>query len=94
MYTKKDVSEVEKEWKSNKRWKGLVRPYSAEKVVQLRGSLHLQHTLAEQGAKKLWDYLEKEPFVKSHGCRDRKSSCSASAGRPQSCVRQRLASGR
>ena len=66
MYTKNDVASLEKEWKSNSRWKGVLRPYSAEKVVQLRGSLKIENTLAQLGAKKLWNLL-KEPFTRAMG---------------------------
>lgn len=67
MYTQNEVLELENDWKKNKRWKGIVRPYSAEKVVKLRGTLHIEHTLAKLGAKKLWDLLEKQSFVKAMG---------------------------
>lgn len=58
---------LEREWKENRRWKGVIRPYSAEKVVQLRGTLHIENTLAELGAKKLWALFDKEPFVRAMG---------------------------
>lgn len=66
-YTKEDISLLENTWKMDPRWKGVLRPYSAEKVVQLRGSLRLKHTLAEMGAKKLWKLFETEPFVRAMG---------------------------
>src|SRR5690606_26636202 len=49
------------------RWKGIKRPYSAEEVVRLRGSLQLDHTLARLGAQKLWKLFESEPFVRALG---------------------------
>lgn len=67
MYTKKDVKELEKNWSSDPRWKGIIRPYSAEEVVQLRGSIPIDHTLATLGANKLWELLEKQSFVRSLG---------------------------
>lgn len=67
MYTQKDISELKNDWEKNLRWKGIIRPYSPEKVVQLRGSLHIDHTLAKLGAKKLWDLLDKEPFIRAMG---------------------------
>jgi isocitrate lyase len=67
MYTKKDVADLESDWKNNKRWKGLHRPYSAEKVVQLRGTLQVEHTLAKLGAEKLWRLLEQGPFIRAMG---------------------------
>ncbi len=67
MYTKKDVDLLEHDWKVNPRWKGVKRQYSAEKVVQLRGSLQVDYSLARIGAQKLWDLLSKEPFVRAMG---------------------------
>jgi isocitrate lyase len=49
------------------RWDGVVRPYSAEDVRKLRGSYHVEHTLADRGARKLWNALKTEPFVHSLG---------------------------
>lgn len=62
----KNESELEKEWQSE-RWKGVKRPYSAKDVVRLRGSVKIEHTLAEVGAKKLWKYLNREPYVNALG---------------------------
>ena len=41
--------------------------YTAEDVVRLRGSVHVEHTLAKRGADKLWHYLHTEPFVNALG---------------------------
>lgn len=67
MYTKEEISKLEKEWKTQPRWKGIQRPYPAEKVVQLRGSLFIDNPLARFGAEKLWKLLEKESFVRAMG---------------------------
>lgn len=67
MYTQKQIAELEKVWKTDPRWKGIMRPYTAESVLRLQGSLKLDHTLATLGAKKLWNLFEKEPFVRSLG---------------------------
>jgi len=48
------------EWLSNPRWKTTSRPYTAEDVVNLRGSIQVAYTLAEEGAKKLWEGIHKE----------------------------------
>ncbi len=45
------------------RWAGITRPYSPEDVERLRGSLPVQHTLAENGARRLWHLLHSEPWV-------------------------------
>jgi isocitrate lyase len=58
---------IEHEWEKNSRWSGIARDYSAEDVVRLRGSIDIQYTLAEMGAKRLWDLLQSEPFVAALG---------------------------
>lgn len=67
MYNKKDVEQLEKEWKSSPRWKNILRPYSAEKVVQMRGTLNIDYPLARMGADKLWELLKNESFVRAMG---------------------------
>jgi len=54
-------------WKEDPRWKNVKRPYLAEEVVRLRGSLRVHHTLAETGARRLWDLLHTEPYVPALG---------------------------
>lgn len=58
---------LSKAWQEDARWSNIKRPYSAEDVVRLQGSLQIQYTLAELGAKKLWHFLQNEPFVKALG---------------------------
>ncbi len=58
---------LEKTWKSESRWQGIRRNYSADDVVQLRGSLMIEHTLAKHGANKLWQLMKDEPFVNALG---------------------------
>lgn len=58
---------LQHDWDSNSRWDGIIRPYTAEDVVRLRGSLLIEHTLAQQGAHKLWSLLQSEPFIRSLG---------------------------
>ena len=48
------IAALEKDWAENPRWKGVTRPYSAEDVVRLRGSVPEANTLATRGAEKLW----------------------------------------
>lgn len=51
------IQAIEKDWAENHRWKGIKRGYSAEDVVNLRGSLQPVHTLAQRGADKLWGLI-------------------------------------
>jgi isocitrate lyase len=49
------------------RFLGIHRTYSPNDVLRLRGSLRIQHTLAEVGANRLWSLLQSEPFVAALG---------------------------
>src|SRR5438105_12116669 len=59
--------ELEDSWKGNLRWKGITRPYSAEDVVRLRGSVQIEYTLARLGAERLWNLLHSETYVAALG---------------------------
>ncbi|MDH3255347.1 MAG: isocitrate lyase [Acidobacteriota bacterium] len=61
------VAALEKEWSEDPRWQGIERPYSAEDVVRLRGSVRIEHTLARIGAEKLWQSLREQPLVNALG---------------------------
>ncbi len=41
------------------RWDGIERTYSEEDVRRLRGSVHVEHTLARLGAERLWQLLQR-----------------------------------
>ena len=62
-----EAARLKKDWAENLRWKGIRRGYQAEDVVRLRGSVHIEHTLARRGAEKLWKLVEEEPFVSTLG---------------------------
>jgi isocitrate lyase len=49
------------------RFDGIVRPYSAEDVERLRGSLPIEHTIARRGALKLWELLKSEDYIHALG---------------------------
>jgi isocitrate lyase len=49
------------------RWDGIERPYTEEDAERLRGSVHVEHTLARLGAERLWQLLQDEPFVAALG---------------------------
>jgi isocitrate lyase len=49
------------------RWEGIERPYTEEDVARLRGSVHVEHTLARLGAKRLWRLLQEEDYVAALG---------------------------
>jgi isocitrate lyase len=62
-----EAQRLQKDWNENPRWKGIKRGYGAEDVVRLRGSLHVEHTLAKRGAERLWRLINDEPFVNALG---------------------------
>ena len=61
------IEQLEQQWATESRWKGIERGYSAADVVRLRGSIHIEHTLARRGAEKLWRDLHSEDYVNSLG---------------------------
>jgi isocitrate lyase len=60
------VAEIERGWESE-RWAGIERPYTAEDVARLRGSIRIEHTLARMGAERLWELLHARDYVPSLG---------------------------
>ena len=61
------AEQLQRDWTTNPRWSGIVRNYGAEDVVRLRGSVHIEHSLARLGAEKLWKSLHEQPFVNALG---------------------------
>src|SRR5438270_478050 len=61
------VGELETNWNGNLRWQGIKRPYSAEDVVRLGGSIQIEYTLARLGAERLWNLLHSEEYVAALG---------------------------
>src|SRR3954469_20705804 len=49
------------------RWDGIERPYGAEDVERLRGTVQVEHTLARLGAERLWELLATEDYVPTLG---------------------------
>ncbi|WP_300615624.1 isocitrate lyase [Dokdonella sp.] len=61
------AEQITLDWTNNPRWAGIRRNYTAEDVVRLRGTVHVEHSLARLGAEKLWKSLHAEPFVNALG---------------------------
>ncbi len=61
------IEQIEKDWATNPRWAGITRPYTASEVINLRGSVQIEYTLAKNGAEKLWKGLKSEPFIAALG---------------------------
>lgn len=64
---KQQAESIREGWDSNPRWNGVSRPYKAEDVVRLRGSIQPECTFARLGAEKLWDRLNSQDYVNSLG---------------------------
>jgi isocitrate lyase len=65
--TFRTAAELEKDWKTNARWKGVERPYSGADVVKLRGSLPIEYSIAKHTSEKLWNYFAELPYVNALG---------------------------
>ena len=61
------VNNLNQEWTYNPRWQGVERPYGAEEVRKLQGSLQVEHTLARVGAERLWKLMQENPYVNTLG---------------------------
>jgi isocitrate lyase len=61
------ASEIQKDWDSSKRWEGITRDYTASDVDRLRGTVHVEHSIARLTSEKLWNYLHSEPYVNALG---------------------------
>jgi isocitrate lyase len=58
---------MEKDWAENPRWEGVRRPFRAEDVLRLRGSVKIEHTLAKIGAERLWNLMKTTDYVHALG---------------------------
>jgi isocitrate lyase len=61
------AAELETAWKTEARWSGVQRDYSADDVIALRGTVQVEHTLARRGAENLWRRIHEEPYVNALG---------------------------
>lgn len=68
MKTREEAArQLEETWANDARWKGIVRNYTGEDVVKLRGSLQIEYTLATKGAARLYKSIHEEDFVNALG---------------------------
>ena len=61
-----EIEQLRRHW-AEPRWVDIERRYSAEDVVRLRGSVRVEHSLARQGAERLWGLLQTRDFVSALG---------------------------
>jgi isocitrate lyase len=59
--------QLQTSWKTDSRWNGISRPYPAKEVVRLRGTIHIEYSLARLGAERFWDQVNSEPYVNALG---------------------------
>jgi isocitrate lyase len=62
-----EAEALELEWETHPRWQGVERHYSAEDVIRLRGSFLVEHTIARQGAERLWQLVHETEYVHALG---------------------------
>src|SRR4051812_46431185 len=62
-----EVDALAAAWRTESRWQGITRGYSAEKVLRLRGTMKIEHTIADKMSRKLWDLLNTEPYISALG---------------------------
>ena len=61
------AANLRQQWETDPRWADIVRTYTAEDVIRLRGSITEEHTLARRGAERLWELLHTEDAVRALG---------------------------
>jgi len=61
------AAELTRAWAGDPRWLGIKRSYTAQDVVKLRGTVQERHTLAERGARRLWELLHSEDYINALG---------------------------
>jgi isocitrate lyase len=64
---RREAEALAERWRTDPRWRGVERPYTAQDVVRLRGSLRIEHTLARLGAERLWRLLQRQEPVRALG---------------------------
>ncbi|MFS8479645.1 MAG: isocitrate lyase [Micromonosporaceae bacterium] len=61
------AEQLQNQWRSDPRWRGVQRTYTAADVVRLRGPVQEEHTLARRGAERLWRQLHEEDYIHALG---------------------------
>jgi isocitrate lyase len=61
------IDQLKKNWATESRWRGIKRPYKAEEVIKLSGSIKIDYTLAKLGAQRFWNLLKTEKYIGALG---------------------------
>jgi isocitrate lyase len=67
MFQARTTAEISSDWADHPRWQGLRRDYTAADVARLRGSVHVECSLARRGAEKLWHLVNFEDYINALG---------------------------
>ena len=67
MKSEERIQQLITDWTTNPRWKGIERPYTAEKVIELQGSYQIEYSIARRGAEILWNKLNNQDWVAGLG---------------------------
>jgi isocitrate lyase len=67
MPQRSSAEQIQQSWASDPRWRGIQRSYTASDVVRLRGTVHVEHSLARMGAERLWELMTTRPPVRALG---------------------------
>jgi len=67
MTNHEQIQEIERDWAENPRWEGIERPYSAEDVLRLRGSVQIEYTIAKLGSQRMWNLMKTTEYVNALG---------------------------
>ena len=63
-----EADDLRARWRDEERWRGITRPYEAEDVVRLRGTIRERHVIAERSAETLWRLVNADDHVAALGC--------------------------
>jgi isocitrate lyase len=67
MELNKRYKNLQEDWSENPRWKDVLRPYTANEVISLQGSLPEYYDYSIKQANKLWRLLHEEVFIPALG---------------------------
>lgn len=62
-----EADNLKRSWVIDPRWSGIRREYTSDEVLKLRGSVRIEHSLARQGAERLWALMNSEDYVNALG---------------------------
>ncbi len=61
------ANQIQEQWKTDPRWKGIERNYSPDEVLKLRTTIPMKYSIAEFGSRALWKYLNEEKPTTTFG---------------------------